>query len=152
MSVAQIKNPYDLEALAGIFRPEPLTDDCMVIGQGASNDNVDNAIRNMQFIKKLYEKEKKKHLYQLQIQLDIIDADTAVQIANNISRILLDRGFQNCMNIRRVEDYIELHIAVNSVNFRTARQISNLNRLGKEIENFLKLQYGDVDFKKMMLI
>lgn len=135
---------HDLEALKTMFQLNREKPTGRVFGQGVCDDDAQTAIRNMRFIKKLYGKERKKHLFQMQFKLCGVKENSVALIANQICQFISGKGFQSCAYLDREECPAELCVCVNSINYRTARQISNTNRLRKEVIDFMKTQYNDL--------
>lgn len=136
------RNPYDLEVLETMFQLNREIPGSMVIGQGICDDDAETAIRDMRFIKKLYGKERKKHLFQMQFKLCGAEEDAVPWITNQICQFISGKGFQNCAYLDREEEPAELCVCVNSINYRTARQLSNTNRLRREVIDFMKIKYN----------
>ena len=117
--------------------------------------------RDMNFVKKLYGKENGRQAYQIIISIYKnrktknreeridkykVESTYAFIIAEEISDMLYEKGFQNAVYRHEDSDYVHLHFMINSVNYKTGRKASDMKELLNEVSNYLRKNYPRLDW------
>lgn len=153
----------DINALKDVSNYGANGERCMLLdGAGVCDCNVDRAVKNMNFIKWLYDKEGGKQLVQLIINVYRyqhiknrnefeekyqMELSYVKLVSIDIENMLLDMGFQSNVYLHEDTDYIHLHFVINSVNFRTGAKMHNIYEIEKQINSYLKQNYSNLQWK-----
>jgi len=130
-------------------------------GSGVRTDSLEEAVADMERAKALSFKTDGKQLYHMEIYISRAtlgcigekynknrydDEVCSYLIASEISEILFDKGFQNTVYMHSKTDDVHLHLAINSVNYKTKAKLTNVVGLSNELYHYLKREYRFLRF------
>lgn len=126
-------------------------------GHGICTISLQTAIDGFKQIKKFYKKEDGKQLHHFVISISRrmcirnreeyktkknTEYISTKLIANELSELVFNYGYQNCWFIHVDTDYYHIHLIINSVNYFIGYKLSDAFHFKSNLESYLKLNYG----------